>query len=251
MAGAEVQRGFVADPAVHAVRHLDIRMSGEPLPFAVREAGPIGERWRAAVAANPALYDGPILLFSDFTVADGRLSATAHRTGFSSLLHLVDVDDREGRAKNLFGAAAVVAADAVHLLGRMGPKTAFPGTVKCAGGTPDDLDVRDDGRVDILGSIVRELAEETGLEAAAARHEPDLVVVVDGPLVAVHAVLHFPEPAAALAARIEAFLAADADPELAGVVAIGPDDRLDGHAMPGYTRAFLAGRFRRQHQGQR
>jgi len=243
------QRGFVSEPAVFAIDALDLRLSAEPLAFAAREAGPIAARWAAAVAANPALYDGPILLFSDVAVEHGRLRATAHRAGFAALLHLIAVDDAEGRAKNLFGSAAIIAADGAHLLGRMGARTAFPGTVKCAGGTPDELDLRPDGGVDILGSIVRELAEETGLDAAAARREPCFVVVVDGPLVAVHAVLHFADPAAALVARIEAFLAGEAEPELAGVVAVGPGDRLDGRPMPGYTGAFLAGRFGRPLEG--
>lgn len=235
-----VQRGFVAAPSVFTVDAIDIRMSAAPLPFAVREAEAIAARWAEATAANPALFDGPILLFSDVSAEAGRLAATAHRTGFSSLLHLVSVDDPEGRAKNLFGAAAVVAADGVCLLGRMSDRTAFPGTIKFPGGTPDDLDVRPDGSVDLLGSIVRELAEEAGLDVADGSVDRTVVVTVDGPLIAIHAVVRFPVAAAALRARIEEFIAAEADPEMVAAVEHRLGDPLDGLPMPGYTRAFLA-----------
>jgi 8-oxo-dGTP pyrophosphatase MutT (NUDIX family) len=229
-----------SEPIVTRVTALDIRLDPGPLAFAERRAGEIAARWRRSVAANPALYDGPILLFSRVAAGGGQLTANAHVARFSAMLALLAEGDPDGRAANLFGSAAIVAADGALLLGRMGPRTASPGEVKLVGGTPDLSDVVDGERVDILGSIRRELGEETGLDAAAAAIEPELRVVVDGPLVAVIAVLRFADPAARLVERVEAFLAADAEPELAGVVALRPGERLDAVATSRYTLAFLA-----------
>lgn len=227
-----------------AVARLDIRVSPEPLAYRARHAAVIEARWARAQAANPHLYDGPILLFSGVAIEPGeRLVARAHRTNFAALLALVADGDPLGEAKNLFGGAAVIGSDGGIVLGVMGVTTAFPGDVKLVGGTPDEADVAADGSVDIVGSIRRELGEETGLDAAAAEIDADCAVIVDGPLVAVIARIRFPEPAAAIAARVEAFLAADPNPELAAVAVVRRGDDLDALQLPGYTRSFLVDHF--------
>lgn len=234
----------MSDPVVPgpvvSVTRLDIRLVDGPLPFAERRAAAIAERWARVAAAKPALYDGPILLFTGIEVAGDRVFARGHRTRFSALIGLVEEGDPAGATANLFGAAAIVSSDGAVILGHMGAHTAFPGVVKFVGGTPDEADLRPDGTIDIAGSIARETAEETGLSAAEATVDPRFLVVADGPFLAIVQVLRMPETAAALIARIDAFNAAEAEPELAGAVAIRPGDHLDGIDMPGYTRAIVA-----------
>lgn len=234
----------MSDPVVPgpvvSVAGLDIRLVDGPLPFAEQRAAAIAERWRRTVAAKPALYDGPILLFSGIAVDGDRLVALGHRARFSALMVLVEDGGAESPGANLFGAAAIVSSDGAVILGCMGAHTAFPGVVKFVGGTPDEADLRPDGTIDIAGSIARETAEETGLVAAEAAVDPRFLVVADGPFLAIVQVLRMPETAAALIARIDAFNAAEAEPELAGAVAVRPGDRLDGVDMPGYTRAIVA-----------
>jgi hypothetical protein len=226
------------------VTDLDIRVVAAPLGYEARAAAEIAAGWSTAAAANSALYDGPILLFSAIAAKPGgTLAARAHRTRFSVLLALVNDGDAEGEAKNLFGSAAILGSDGAFVLGIMGAHTAFPGDVKFVGGTPDLSDVDGEGRVDILGSIRRELGEETGLAATEAEIEPVLRVVTVGALVSVVAVLRFPEPAAAIARRIEAFLASETDPELAGVAVVATTSDLDGLRLPSYTRSFLVHHF--------
>ncbi len=219
---------------------LDITLSVDPLQFSVREAARIAATFAAAKAGNPALFDGPILLFSRPVFDGARLTATAYRTRYSSLTTLIAHPETGPDAVNLFGAAAIVGSDGGVVLGRMGPRTAGAGEVKFPGGTPDEEDVTTAGGVDILGSIFREMAEETGLSAAEARLDETLILVDDHPYFAVVGVLRFPEPAEQLAERVHAFLAADPDPELAGVEVVRPGASLDPAIVPAYTRAALA-----------
>lgn len=227
-------------PPTAEARALDIRLSPDPLGFSGREAAAIAATFAGAKARNPALFDGPILLFSAPRIVGASLTATAHRTRYSSLTTLIARPETGRDAYNLFGAAAIVGSDGGVVLGRMGPHTAGPGEVKFPGGTPDEEDVTDDGGVDIVGSIGREMAEETGLMAHEARLDERFILVDDHPFYAVVGVLRFPESAEVLAARVRAFLAAEADPELDGVEVAWPGAPLDPVAVPAYTRAALA-----------
>lgn len=219
---------------------LEIRLSLDPLRFSVREEASIAATFAAAKSRNPALFDGPILLFSPPALDGPRLTATAYRTRYSSLTTLIAHPDKGRDAYNLFGAAAIVGSDGGVVLGRMGPRTAGPGELKFPGGTPDEEDVTGDGGVDIVGSIAREMAEETGLSASEAVLDETLILVDDHPFYAVVGVLRFPETADRLAARVRAFLAADPEPELAGVEVVRDPAALDPAVVPAYTRAALA-----------
>jgi len=227
-------------PPTAGATGLDITLSPDPLAFSVREEARIAATFAAAKAGNPALFDGPILLFSRPRTDGSSLAATAYRTRYSSLTTLIAHPETGRDAYNLFGAAAIVGSDGGIVLGRMGPRTAGAGEVKFPGGTPDEEDVTAAGGVDIVGSIVREMAEETGLSVSDARLDETLILVDDHPYFAVVGVLRFPEPADRLAERVRAFLAADPDPELAGVEIVRPGASLDPAIVPAYTRAALA-----------
>lgn len=146
---------------------LSIMLSDAPHP--VQSAFPveIEENWQKSIAANPALYDGAVLLAGLMRYADGKMEITVHRARFATLIwwrknhHLTPF-------VHVFCMAFPVTTDGKIVAIKMAPHTASPGRVYCAAGTFDDDDLNG-SFVDYQGNMSRELREETGLEIARSQ----------------------------------------------------------------------------------
>jgi 8-oxo-dGTP pyrophosphatase MutT (NUDIX family) len=92
--------------------------------------------------------------------------------------------------------------------------------------------------IDLAASVRREMAEETGLHADAYEVEEGWYSVLTRPHIAHFKILHVPNTAAALRARIRDHLARDAQPELADVRIVRGPAELDP-MMPITVRTFL------------
>jgi 8-oxo-dGTP pyrophosphatase MutT (NUDIX family) len=226
---------------VDRVDAVEIGIDPAPPAFSAAETARIARHWRVVKRRHPEVFDGDILLVRDVAVAAGRLTATAVRTRYSVLMALIEGRLQGPALGNAFGGAAILSADGAVFLGRMAAHCYEPGVLKLVSGTPDldDID-HAANRLDIAGSIAREVAEETGLDVAEAVAAPRLTVVRDGPLVVVVQPLRFALPAAALQRRIDQYLKSLERSELAEVVAVaGPDDPALAE-VPGYVRAAVA-----------
>lgn len=225
------------DLALRRLRTISIGYREQTPSFARDRRSEIDARWTSAVADNPALFNGTVLLFEDVTVVGDTLTATGVPIDYAGFSAFKAWGGPEPRLMNLFGAAAIVSAEGHLLLGQMAPSTDDPGMVKLAGGTPDRSDVID-GRVDIVGSIARELAEETGLSAGEATADTALLAHFDFPSCAIMQVLRFSVSTEDLVSRMSAHLAAFGDPELSAIAVART--RSDGVVLgsPGYTRAI-------------
>ena len=126
----------------------------------------------------------------------------------------------------------------------MGGHTANAGRVYFPSGTPDLNDVEGD-RVDVAGSLVRELREETGLDAGDFAVQSGWTAVLSGPLIALFRVVRATESAAALRQRILGNIAGEADPELADIHIVRSPADYDSR-MTGYVTAYLDDFRRRQ-----
>ena len=91
---------------------------------------------------------------------------------------------------------------------------------------------------------MRELAEETGLEATAARAAANWTVVFDRQNIACIKRLDFDAPSQALAAKVRAFLAAERAPELADAHMISSPEALSDARLPVFVVAYLARAWR-------
>jgi hypothetical protein len=214
-------------------------------PFAQACAKEIADHWAALRRERPGLFDGRVLLADAWDIetrADATALVTRHfDASFSAFLAWRDFGFPDASVRNCFAAAVLVARDGAFVLGRMGAHTANAGRVYFPCGTPDMSDVRD-GAVDLAGSVLRELEEETGLRADEVSCDPGWTIVFEGARIACMKTVRADMNADALVARIEGFLRAQAEPELSGLhVARGASDLVAD--MPPFTQAYLARRF--------
>src|SRR5215211_3512490 len=120
---------------------------------------------------------------------------------------------------------------------REGAHTANAGKIYFPSGTPDLDDVIGDA-VDLDGSVIRELTEETGLGAGDVTPASGWHAVFAGPRIGMMKILQSAEPATALRIRILAFLAQQATPELADVRIVRSSADYDP-MMPSFITTFL------------
>ena len=222
---------------VTAVFGFDATLDPESFEPSEAERRDIARVWRGAVAKRPKLFDGAVLLARSVVVAEGRARIGFVRTSFAVYLWRQSMGFPDDALLNVFGGAVVVSSDGAALLGRMGQGTANPGAVYFPAGTPDLSDVAGD-HVDLEGSILRELKEETGLSPLEVRPSERRALVVTGGLIACLRRFDVALDAEALAAAVRRHIAREADPELDAVVMARGVADLDDTSPP-YVHAGL------------
>lgn len=148
------------------------------LSFETENRAEIEQHWRAALAANPRLWNGQFFMFEDVRIADGALIGTGRTTDFATFLFWRD-NGRPGDVTHITGTSMPVMADGSLFAIRMASHTANAGHLYFPAGSFDAADVTG-GRFDVSGNIARELAEETGLEFCEAYAEAAHTAVLAG-----------------------------------------------------------------------
>jgi 8-oxo-dGTP pyrophosphatase MutT (NUDIX family) len=228
-------------PAIHRVTQLDLGLKPWSWPFADERRAEIEAHFAALLADKPKIWNGRILLGRSPVFAQDRFSADYFETDFASFLAWRDWGFPDLGVFNGFGMGALRCADGAFVLGEMAPYTANAGRIYFPSGTPD-LDDISAGAVDISGSLVREVEEETGLIPADYRADDDWHCVVSGAAIAIIKILDADMPGEALRARIEANLAQQLQPELSAIHLVRERGDLTA-AMPRFVTAFLEAQF--------
>lgn len=221
---------------IFPVTSIDVRVSGAPHPYCLSHQTEVAANWEREVAANPALFDGRMLLMRKVEVTDSALSGECHIVPFSAFL-LWRKTRPAGAALHLFGLPVIVSSDGAVIAIRMGQHTANPGRVYCAAGSLDPDDVRD-GYCDIDGNMAREVLEETGLSLLDATRVSEFHGLHSQGIVTVFRVYHFSETAAELIELIDAHIVADPEPEIDAALAIRTADPGQ-HAYPAFMPPVL------------
>lgn len=228
-----------------AVSDVRLTASSEAWPLDSALSARIAAHWERAVESNPRLWNGRVLGTiapgrpGGIAIDDGVLSARTVEGDYAAFLAWRDWGFPEIGVRNLFGSAVILSGDGALIYGVMGAHTANAGRVYPPGGSLEPGDVVADGRVDVFGSIDRELQEETGLMAADAAVEANYVIF-DGPRVSVARVLRFEETAERLARQVRLNLDRQTDRELTDVAVIRTGAVLDPLRVPGYARTLAA-----------
>lgn len=191
---------------------VTLRLVGEPHPYEVLHAAGIEANWQAELARNPDLFDGRTVLFSRIALDDGRLVGDCHEVRYASLLHW-RLARRTDMAAHLFAMALPVTADGAVLTVRMAPWTANAGQVYFAGGSLEPADFVG-GVADVDANMQREVLEETGIALAGTPREAGYRVLHSDRGVVVIRRYALKQTAREIEARIAAFVAGEARPEI-------------------------------------
>jgi 8-oxo-dGTP pyrophosphatase MutT (NUDIX family) len=167
-------------------------------------------------------------------IENRRLIGRFFETDFASFVAWRDWGWPDRSIFNCFGSAVILSSDGAVLMGRMSARTLNAGKVYPPGGSLEPRDLLGNGEIDVLGSIARELKEETGLAAEDAR-PAGLIAVFDEQRISIAHGLRFSLTAGELIAAAEHHWQSDEQPELDGLVVVRDLSQLDS-SMPGYAK---------------
>jgi 8-oxo-dGTP pyrophosphatase MutT (NUDIX family) len=224
-------------PAIHRVTTLDLSLRPTPWPFADERRADIDAHFARMRSEKPQIWNGRILLARHPVFTADTFSAGYFEADFADFLAWRDWGFPDASVVNGFGMGALRCSDGAFILGEMGQHTANAGRIYFPSGTPDLDDIRDGG-VDISGSVVREVEEETGLTSADYQAGAYWDCVVSGPAIAMIRTLHADLTGEELRARIEANLARQRQPELSAIHLVRGTGDLTA-AMPRFVTAFI------------
>ena len=217
---------------------LDCRFAPRAWDFAEKRAAEIDAHWRKFSTGNPALFNGRVLLLHHGELRGRVFHGEYLETDYKSFLAWRDFGAPDPGVRNCFGMAALRCADGAFLIGEMNTHTANAGHIYFAAGTPDPDDIFG-GVVDLTRSVLRELAEETGLGPAEVTMDAGWTLVFQGPRVACMKRVRAAGSAEALKARIDGWLAAQSQPELVRMHVYRQRGDIDAERMPRFMTAYL------------
>jgi len=212
-------------------------------PYERDNALAIQKHWMARLRQTPSMYDGRVLLANHVQTetdgADALLRINVFETSFSAFLAWRDAGWPDKSVFNCFSMPAVRSCDGGFLVGEMTADHSVAGALYFPCGTPDPSDLDETGGVDLLGSLTRELAEETGLDASRGELRPRWTIIGDGQRLACIRIIDWPDDAASLVAEARRRISAQSRPELADVHIFSEPSELSDPRMPPYMTAFL------------
>lgn len=234
-------------PDATAVRRADtctLTVGGGAWDFAELNAAAIDAHWQAGSRDNPNFFNGVIHLLAGSTFDGGHFRGDLVRTDFKSYLYWREMGfPAEAGVRDAFGSALIRSAEGHVLLGRQREGNINSGLVYLPGGFIDARDVDDTGAVDIAGSVLREVTEETGLSAESLARQLGFHLTFAGPLISIAVTLQSREGSAGLRERMLAHMRLDPNSELIDAVIVGSPADLNGLAMPDYARCLLTQLF--------
>lgn len=235
-----------APPRIVQIDEIDYRIEQKPWSFSIEEAAAIDRHWDKLRSRNPHLFNGRVFLMhrKEFIRQGSRhiLRGAGFEVDYKAFIAWRDFGMPDESVMNCFAMAALLSADGAFMLGRMNHHTANAGRIYFPAGTPDPGD-RKGEMIDLAGSVLRELAEETGISPHEVIETPAWTVVDDGGRVACMRIVRSALTAAEIDARFRAFVADDPTPELAALHPVFSESDLDEARMPGFTLLYLRNLF--------
>lgn len=229
----------MSNESVERVERCRLMVTDAAWAYAIDNAAAVDAHWQRRRAESPSLFNGVVHLMHAETCDGATLTSSFLRSDFKSYLHWREAGFPDAGVRDGFGSALIRSAEGHVILGRQRKGNINAGVAYLPGGFIDQRDVLADGSIDIDGSIARELAEETGLNAADVAVSPGYLITRCGALVSIAREVVSPLPAEALRDRIRTHIAADPDPELEDAVIVRTAADIEHARMHAYARLLL------------
>lgn len=229
--------------AVVTLQHIDIAFEPWAWPFARERRSEIALHFQKRRRERPGIWNGRVLLLNRHAVADGAFRGVCFETDFASFLAWRDWGFPDRSVNNYFAAAAVCGSDGSYLLGEMAPHTSAAGSIYFPCGTPEPSDLVA-GKADLIGSVARELKEETGLDIGEFGTEDGWILVAHGGFLGFIKRFDARQSGEELRARVLRHLAAEERPELSAIHIVREPADFSPR-MPAYVTTFLTATWQR------
>jgi len=211
-------------------------------PFARERSCEIERYWEQRTRENPKFFNGKVHLLVHYAVSDARV-LTGHfiRTDFKSFLLWREQGWGDPGVMDAFGSALILSAEGHVLLGRQSRGNLNGDLSYPPGGFIDARDVGADGAIDLDGSVMREIVEETGLGSDVLTRAGGYVITIAGPVLSIAVPWRSSVSSAELIGRVTRHIEADPDSELMSVVLVPAGAAVPELSLPPYARALLDG----------
>lgn len=219
------------------ISNLRLRYEPQPWRFADENRDRINAHFDRLCRERPQIWNGRVLVMHKHRLSADGLEGEFLETDFASFLAWRDWGFPDAGAINCFSMGALRSRDGAWMMGIMGAHTSSAGRIYFPAGTPDSGDIVD-GMVDLAGSVIREMAEETGLGAGDFTEACGWYGVFHERRIALMRVMQAHDGADILRDRIRAYLAGQDAPELADVRIVRSPRDFDP-MMPPFVTAFV------------
>ncbi|TCM58688.1 hypothetical protein C8J36_101595 [Rhizobium sp. PP-F2F-G48] len=237
--------GWPGEGVIFPVTGIDLRVLPGPHPVIAQHGPDIAQNWEREHAANPALFNGEMVLQHRLTVRSGTIVGEGYLAPYAAFLWWRSAA-RPPVACHLAAVPVIETSDGAVIAVRMGAHTANPGKIYCAAGSIDASDLVEDARglvCDVPGNMRREVLEETGLDIGEAVPGPFEALQMSGSATLFRR-LRFAETSASILSRIARHVETADDDEIDGAVAIFDADPQAHNYQP-FMRVILAHIFGR------
>ena len=146
-------------------KELEIIKAEKDIELPQNIAKKIENFWKKQVEENPHLFNGEVWSVTNFEELEDKFRVTVQKTNYAHYLY----DERVGLegnlgCYNLNGGILLETLDKKYIVGEMDKTTSYPKGLQIPGGNLDQNDIKENGTVDLIGNIARELKEELNLD---------------------------------------------------------------------------------------
>ncbi len=215
---------------------LDSQMSWS---FAAHHRTEIDAFWQEETTKNPSYFNGTVFMMLQGAIAQGVFQGDLIPVEFKAFCYWRAKVQDDQSARDCFGSAVVITSDGALMLARQSAGNINAGLTYLPGGFIDQRDVSHDCQIGIRESVLRELAEETGLVQETFKVRSNYLITQIGRQVSIGVVIDVKLTSDELNEQIRAFLASEEQPELEEIVFIEQPQDLALYDVPAYTQCIV------------